>query len=332
MRIAACGYYGMGNFGDELFLLTYRQQLAGHEVFAWHPSFDPAAVDAVLIGGGDLIVPYSFASYYFPSVLQAKPTWVFGVGIVDAYPEATWPEREVDRYRRRLSGAHGIWLRDERSAAIAERIRLHSRIRTIPDPVFAYRGASLPIRPFSTRPSLGVCVHAYSGFPLESLGATLGRLSAEGFHILLLPAVNHSANIYADYGVCTALLDRILREPGASATVFKPEYELELIYAAIQRCDFLLSFKLHPTLAALRGGVPAFCVSKQGKVKSLLSRFGLEDFLEPDESAAGRIEAGLRRLLAEGKTRLQAAAPLLRQTEREAEAAFAELRREIEAE
>ncbi|WP_058301344.1 polysaccharide pyruvyl transferase family protein [Gorillibacterium timonense] len=333
MKIGVCGYYGMGNFGDELFLLTFRQQLAGHQVVAWHPSFDPEGVDAVLIGGGDLITPYSFNSYYFPAKLQAKPAWVYGVGIVDAYPESTWPDSEVEKYRRFLRGTQGLYLRDERSAAIARRIGLHSRIDTVPDPVFAYRSPGLPLHRPSRLPTIGVCVHAYPDLPAARLASILGKVSSEGYHILLIPVVNHSVNPYTDYKVCKDLTEHLLAgAPQASVAIFKPEYELELVYSVIQSCDYLISFKLHPALAALRGLVPTFCVSKQGKVSSLLSRFGLQDFLQTDEKKEDALEEGLRRLLREGKERFAAAEPLIRQTEREAETALVELRREMEVE
>jgi polysaccharide pyruvyl transferase WcaK-like protein len=333
MKIAVCGYYGMGNFGDELFLLTFRQQLLGHEVFAWHPTLDPSGVDAVLIGGGDLITPYFFNSYYFPPELEGKPTWVYGVGVVDAYPESTWPQTEMDRYRQRLARASGLYLRDERSAEIARRIALHPKVQTVPDPVFAYRPPDYPLRRLSPRPVIGLCVHAYSGFPAAGLAAILGRVSREGYHILLIPAVNHSANLYSDYGVCANLKDSILElgGPQASASVFKPEYELGLVYRVIQSCEYIVSFKLHPALAAVRGLVPLLCVSQQGKVASLLERLGLSDSLEADESALDRLEAGIGRMLQDGARRMRAAEPLIRRAEREAEAAFATLCSELEA-
>lgn len=67
MHIAASGYYGMGNFGDDLFLHTFRQLFHGHHVYPWQAKLDPDQADAVIIGGGDLITPYSFNRYYFPS-------------------------------------------------------------------------------------------------------------------------------------------------------------------------------------------------------------------------------------------------------------------------
>lgn len=70
MHIAASGYYGMGNFGDDLFLHTLRQVFHDHHVYPWNSRLDPRQTDAFIIGGGDLITPYSFNSYYFPPRLK----------------------------------------------------------------------------------------------------------------------------------------------------------------------------------------------------------------------------------------------------------------------
>ncbi|RJG23163.1 hypothetical protein [Paenibacillus thiaminolyticus] len=84
MHIAVCGYYGMGNFGDDVYLRTLQKRLDGHAVYPWLPQMSPDDTDAVIIGGGDLITPYSFNPYYFPAALRHHSTWVYSVGIVGA--------------------------------------------------------------------------------------------------------------------------------------------------------------------------------------------------------------------------------------------------------
>ena len=108
----------MGNFGDELFLKTFKQIFHNHNVFPWSAFLDPNKIDAVIIGGGDLITPYYYNEYYFPSLLENHPTWIYGVGVVDHYNEDTWPIEQIDRHRQRLSKAKKVYLRDDNSARI----------------------------------------------------------------------------------------------------------------------------------------------------------------------------------------------------------------------
>lgn len=62
MRIGLVGFFGWGNFGDELFFETWQEALRGHELIRMNdlitkPYFESSAiqmvrsVDAILIGG-----------------------------------------------------------------------------------------------------------------------------------------------------------------------------------------------------------------------------------------------------------------------------------------
>jgi polysaccharide pyruvyl transferase WcaK-like protein len=332
MKICLCGYYGMGNFGDELFLETFKQIFAGHEVFGWSPYLDPASIDAVIIGGGDLITPYHFNSFYFPPALKHLPTWVYGVGIVDAYPPETWPEAEIAKYRERLSGIRGFCVRDQRSAGYGRMLKLHDRIETVPDPVFAYREPGIPLRRFSSRPVIGLCLFSYPSFPLEKMARILAGLIQEGYHLVLLPVVNQPNNAYADLAMCQKLRQKIGElAPGASITLPSGQYNLETTYRYVTNVDYLISFKLHPSLAALRSGVPVFCLSQMSKVRSLLQLFDLEEYFcnyDDDGAAIGR---RLRDFLTHGKKRVDLASPLVRLVEKQSRDSLLLLKKQIEA-
>src|SRR5690625_97050 len=92
-KIALVGYFGWGNFGDELFLEVHRQQLAvSYELFVAHdlleaPYFSrPVSevvdeADAILIGGGDLLNPLRVSELYWQMEYLRKPTFVYGLGV-----------------------------------------------------------------------------------------------------------------------------------------------------------------------------------------------------------------------------------------------------------
>jgi hypothetical protein len=91
MRIGLIGYYNYGNYGDELFKAQLETAAPGavFEVIDQHKLMTDESyrqwfrheVDVTILGGGDLIIPYGWAEWYFQPILQEKPILVFGVGV-----------------------------------------------------------------------------------------------------------------------------------------------------------------------------------------------------------------------------------------------------------
>jgi polysaccharide pyruvyl transferase WcaK-like protein len=92
INIGLVGYFGWGNFGDELFLEAHREFLSErfnlevvHDQLV-QPYFTGAALkrlntyDGFLIGGGDLINPNAISSLYWRKEYLEKPVFIHGVG------------------------------------------------------------------------------------------------------------------------------------------------------------------------------------------------------------------------------------------------------------
>jgi hypothetical protein len=85
-RIGMVGYYGYGNYGDELFLEVFGKYLSDFEfVFLQdqleRPFFTKPldkkveTLDAILIGGGDIVIPNYWSDQYFEDVFLRKPVY-----------------------------------------------------------------------------------------------------------------------------------------------------------------------------------------------------------------------------------------------------------------
>jgi polysaccharide pyruvyl transferase WcaK-like protein len=97
-RIGLVGYFGWGNYGDELFLRVWNKELARvgrpevvHQLtrapyFTDPPKRVAKRYDAFVIGGGDLVVPWNFSRLYWRPEWLTKPVYVAGVGV------PTWGE------------------------------------------------------------------------------------------------------------------------------------------------------------------------------------------------------------------------------------------------
>ena len=316
MNICVCGYYGFGNFGDELFLQTLSAQFPEDQVFPYSPQVDVSRVDAVIIGGGDLITPYHFNNYYFPPALIGLPTWVYGVGIVDFYLEDTWPAEEVQKYRQRLQQTQGLYLRDEWSAWIAEKYQFHPIVKVVPDIAYSYKEPHYPIRFSADREVIGICVFSYDDFPLDTILKLLSDLSRRQYHLVLIPVVHHTGNPFTDTTLCTRIKEKVLADnPSAAITIAEAMTDLNLTYQYIQSVDYLISFKLHPALVALRGGIPVLSLSKMGKVRSLFDSLNLGTYTMDYEAPFQDISDRMNKLLKEGRQDVSRSLPLIRQKE-----------------
>lgn len=329
MNIAISGYYGMGNFGDELFLKTFQQFFSEHNIFPWSSYIDLAQIDAVIIGGGDLLIPYHFNEVYFPRILSKIPTWVYGVGVVTYYPEDTWPKEEVRKYQERLQLTNGLYLRDENSGAVCKKYNFNKNVHVVPDLVFSYRQPDYPIKPFSTLPTIGITVFNYDSFPLEKMVNIFVDLSRH-YHLLLLPVVNQTVNKFSDFSLCQKIKEQI-QEKNPNAKVTLPQrFDIDITYSFIQSLDYLLSFKMHPSLVAIRNQVPVFCFTTGGKIVNLLKQFDLEDFhcsyLSPEEEIKGKITLFLK----EGKEKVKKTKNMIRLKEIESDKNLLNLKKEIE--
>src|SRR5215204_1579567 len=90
-RVGIVGYFGWGNYGDELFVKAYRDLFAGCELVTFHNAASDtlredaealiASVDAIVVGGGDLLIPWNVSKIYWDMRYLSKPVHLFGIGV-----------------------------------------------------------------------------------------------------------------------------------------------------------------------------------------------------------------------------------------------------------
>jgi polysaccharide pyruvyl transferase WcaK-like protein len=329
MKIGITGYYGQGNFGDELFLETFKQVFHEHTVYPIVKHIDYFSSDSVIVGGGDLIIPYSYNDSYFPKGLIKLPTWVYGVGIVDFYPPETWPKEEVEKYREVITHAKGLYVRDSNSVRLAEHIKLNANIKKVPDIAFSYKQPNYPIIKNPNKKTIGVCSFSYDEFPLEKIAKILSTLSPNEYTLSLIAVVD-VRNRFSDLNTCLKLKEAILKlNPNADIVIKNYQY-LDVTYSHIQNLDYLVSFKLHPSLVGIRNNVPTFCLSRLSKVKSLLQAFDLEDFFCDYQEEETVLQTKLEYVLKNGDKRMLQIAHKIKEMEQLSDISLTSLKKEIE--
>ncbi len=257
-RLGLVGYYGRGNYGDELFRDVLALQLPDFhlEVLdvvrlssdADYLSHFQTEIDAVLIGGGDLVIPYAWAAWYFADSLLTKPLFISGVGV------PTWGGVDaavVDRLRGffRQPAIRFIGVRDIESRDwIEQNLAPHVPVQYFPDMVCALPlpEAAKPAQPILTlitrhqkrgeiqwRNILALCEKAHLlGYRVRNLILGFGAIGEDDMAILAAEVPDGPWEI--------------LRRPDSQA-----------LTAAIAQSTVVASMKFHGCIVAAMYGIPA---------------------------------------------------------------------------
>lgn len=303
LKIGLVGYYNFGNYGDELFAEVYREVFSDCQITVLpninsDPIFDPALVaqqDCIIIGGGDLVIPYAFADLYWDDVLLTKPIYIIGVGV------PTWGgySKEVVIAMRRFFQHENIKLvtaRDPKSRDwIIKQLQPKVPVTFYPDIVAALNFK----RKSHHELTLGIILRAHQDIDYSNLEGLLARAASFGYDI-------HNIVL----GVGKVAEDDLpaaeqLNFPFSRIIVRQTIGELT---DEIARCDVIVSQKFHALVVAMMMGIPCISLSQSDKFVSWFEFFGKELFLSlaNDQRLPHRLIRPMYEISAEDVARIKA--------------------------
>lgn len=270
MRIGLIGYYNFGNYGDELFKTQLQGAIpdASFEVLDQYKLMTDKSyrdwfreeIDLTILGGGDLIIPYGWAEWYFQPVLQTKPILVFGVGV------PTWGgfnEDAVNKMRAFLShpSIKFFATRDTRSTCW---VREHLDV-PVPVHTFADMVCALPL------PSVEK--------PAQKIFTFITREQKPGeINWANLEALAARARTYG-YHVRNLILGTdITEEQDRNMLIAEGQHmdwevvggeDNDALTRLIGKSTVIASMKFHGCVVATMFGIPAIGLSKTDKFTSL---------------------------------------------------------------
>lgn len=276
-RIGLLGYFGWGNFGDELFLSQWQETIGVARTFRVNDLLQkpytsrPAAVvaedaEAFVIGGGDLIRTESISSLYWNRAWTEKPIVISGVGV--AQESNRQRSDVVPRLKRFMASAHilSFSARDPESRRwIEENLRPSVEVRLVPDLAYAavHAGHSKPRQHVET---VGVVLnkritaHDLSVFESLSEAESVGMIK---LRLLVLAT-----------GVQRDLEFEQLKLHGLENRAESFEAVADMV-KAIGGVDLLYSAKFHGLVVASSQGIPFRSLRRTSKAESLLACLGL---------------------------------------------------------
>lgn len=280
-RVGLVGFYGPGNYGDELFLDVFRRHLgdvADVEVIfesTTRPYFERPVrevvreYDAIVIGGGDLVIPWAQGDRYWLTDYLRRPVHVIGVGVPTWRPAKPKVVAELRAFLRHRN-VSSIVARDPESAAwIRQHLRPRAPVASSADLVFA-----LPLPPVerpTDPPILGIVVRwREGGDDYTAVRALAARGREIGYRL---------RTIVLSTGEVRVRDERALDEVGLDDVERVASDDLDVLTRAIGECTMLVSHKFHGTVVATSYGIPSVSMSTTDKNRNLLRRLGRPDLL-----------------------------------------------------
>lgn len=279
-KIALVGFFGWGNFGDELFIKAHQQHL-GQEYdlvvandltkapyFSRPVNSIVSDVDAVLIGGGDLLNPVRVSPLYWNRAYLKKPTYIFGLGVprqVSVKPNVLKHYENFLKHENcKLIVARDVesynWLKDNYD--------LGDKLTWYPDAVCSL---NLPTPVKASQKTLGVVMREHHSLDenMEPLFELIDRGRSLGYkikHIVL-------ANLELGKGDYERAL-KIRGEHTDEELVYTED--LDEMCEAISSCDMLATIKFHGMVVATMYGIPAIAMSVTPKNKNFLKMINID--------------------------------------------------------
>lgn len=280
-KIGLVGYFGWGNFGDELFIEAHKQHLSDkYDLEIVHdlleaPYFSEQALgnldkyDGFLIGGGDLVNPNAVSSLYWREEYLKKPVFIHGIGCPNLKVKESRALSYFHKYFSSDSIKH-ICLRDIESKNYFDSV-INPKLETVtyPDPVFAL---NMPkISKNNKTKVMGVILRSHR--------------SLIGEYEQVRKAVDEAKNLGYEVNIIVAAFGELgqgdlnVSEEFSNGEKIIYSNSLNDLCKAIGSCDFILSMKFHALVVGTMYSRPVLQLSSTQKNRNLFRYLQRPDLL-----------------------------------------------------
>jgi polysaccharide pyruvyl transferase WcaK-like protein len=279
LRVGLVGYYGWGNYGDEFFKKVLDDKLVECNFEVLHEvgpdgalNLDNlekrvASVDVIMVGGGDLVIPFALSRLYWRPEFLKRPVIIYGVGV----PRwGGYDEKVVAAMKEffQHSSVKQITARDDESREwISTHLKPSAPVSTEPDIVCAYK------HPYMApgRRLFGLVLrHQSEGVDNKNVKLLLDQVRGRGYHPRILMLATDST-LRSDFETVARL------DLGDADIVIRSS--LEAITDELLVCDRVASMKFHGCVVALSHDIPCLALSAANKFKNFYAELERSDWV-----------------------------------------------------
>lgn len=289
--IGLAGFYGYGNYGDELFLDVWEKYLgADFNLRILHdlelkPFFSERfndqfnSVDGIIIGGGDILQPWNIDRRYWNRRFLEKPVWIAGIGVpLRANAQQAEKENVINKMSDFLTHDN-VRLIHSRDAVSHKWINARFPVSTksfwSPDIVASLKEDFFKKREASSRTQkkLGIVVRSRKGHEdsdnFSLIEGFAERSFAKGWDISII--------VLATGRTLKPDLDSSLRLNIDAPTRVIFSDSIHTLTSELMCQDAILSMKFHGTVAAMMAGIPSIVGVPTLKNREFTKQLGVPD-------------------------------------------------------
>jgi polysaccharide pyruvyl transferase WcaK-like protein len=272
MKLGLVGYFGYGNYGDELFLRVWRNLFGYENTQVIYPGDDLSHIDKIVIGGGDIILPSLMNNNYFRDEFLTKEVYVYGAGVPTAGKDN--PE-EIRKFQEFFSKVKYLSVRDEASHEWLKERGIKSV--TVDDMVWSFNS---PVKPKKEK-IIGITIRQHPKFQMTECVKICLDLIERGHRLLLIP-LQESYNQTRDLHI--VLQERLTNSLcSVPCNITNYSIDMEHKWSIIQSLDAHITMAFHGAITALSAGVPTLMLATGNKFIQLSVKTGCpiaKDYIE----------------------------------------------------
>lgn len=276
LNIGVSGYFGYHNFGDEIFLQTWKKVFQEHNVYQINQYIDIKSLDRIIIGGGDLLDTSFFTNAYWRPEFFEVPTYVYGIGV----PNMPENRNELNKYTSFLAKCKDVCVRDQFAVDYLVRNGLYANPKLVEDIAWSYSLPNYNYFGLSENKVVGISYRFNRNFDWKNLLFLAEQVAKDDYDILLIPLQpaydpNWRGN---DDGIHHELKKHIeVCSPKTTINIISDSCDIDQRISFIKACDYYITQRFHGTLISLRTGTPCITLGDSSKFIKVLERFGMQD-------------------------------------------------------
>jgi polysaccharide pyruvyl transferase WcaK-like protein len=258
MNIGIVGYFNYGSFGDDLMLKIWQQLFDEHNVFPINNQTNIDNVDKIIIGGGYILERYSYNNMFWDFKYLQCPTYVYGIGVSDAYDVDF---NAIKKYNWYLNQCKYISFRNTYDLEY-----FNCKYDLVDDIVWNFKFNNT--KKVKTK-TIGISLRNYD-YNIDIIDLCKNILEM-GYNLNII-------QLYIGDAMVNQCLYQTLNNSNVKYITYEKGNE-DIIISNINNLDLYITQKLHGFIIAMLQKTPAIIIGKINKFKYITERLNMQNCL-----------------------------------------------------